>query len=129
MLFLMLDPRFKTFHLVSSFIGREQSNAIVEEYDKLSLFFMLIKCYYHLHLLVEFERSVIVQRVVEDVSLDIFEIIVSTSELTMELVNKKLLIFKCYQVNVKDIKCPLQRWEKHESMFPIIGLAFVLDKS
>jgi hypothetical protein len=24
-------------------------------------------------------------------------------------------------VDVKDIKCPLQRWEKHENMFPTIG--------
>jgi hypothetical protein len=34
MLSLMLDPRFKIFHLVSSLIGREQEKAIVEEYDK-----------------------------------------------------------------------------------------------
>jgi len=82
---------------------------------------MLIKYYYHLHLLVEFERGVVDQRVEEDVSLDIFEIIIDTSELAMELVNKQLLIFKCYQVNVKDIKCPLQWWEKHEGMLPVIG--------
>jgi hypothetical protein len=25
-------------------------------------------------------------------------------------------------VDVKNIKCPLQWWEKHESMFPIVGL-------
>ncbi len=24
-------------------------------------------------------------------------------------------------MNVKDIKCPLQWWEKHESTFPIVG--------
>jgi hypothetical protein len=24
-------------------------------------------------------------------------------------------------MDVKNIKCPLQRWEKYESMFPIIG--------
>jgi hypothetical protein len=40
---LMLDPRFKTFCLVSSFIGHEQGKAIVEEYDKQSLFPMLLK--------------------------------------------------------------------------------------
>jgi hypothetical protein len=39
----------------------------------------------------------------------------------MELVNKELLILRYYQVNVKNIKCPLQWWEKHENMFPIIG--------
>ncbi len=30
----MLDPRFKTLCLVSSFITLEQGKAIVEEYDK-----------------------------------------------------------------------------------------------
>jgi hypothetical protein len=35
MLSLMLDPRFKTFRLVSSLIGCEQDNAIVEKYDQI----------------------------------------------------------------------------------------------
>jgi hypothetical protein len=39
----------------------------------------------------------------------------------MKLVNKGLLIFKRYQVNVKDIKCPSQWWEKHKCMFLTIG--------
>jgi len=34
----MLNPRLKTLHLVSSFIGFEQGKAIVEEYDTKSLF-------------------------------------------------------------------------------------------
>jgi hypothetical protein len=38
-----------------------------------------------------------------------------------ELVIKKLLIFKRYQVGPKNIKCPLQWWGKHEVMFPTIG--------
>jgi hypothetical protein len=50
MLSLMLDLRFKTFHLMSSLIGHEQCKAIVEKYDKKSLFPMFLKCYYHLHL-------------------------------------------------------------------------------
>jgi len=37
------------------------------------------------------------------------------------LVNRKLLNLRHYQVDVKDIKCPLQWWEKHENMFPIVG--------
>jgi len=36
---------------------------------------------------------------------NIFEIIANTSELVKELVNKNLLIFKRFQVNVKAIKC------------------------
>ncbi len=74
---------------------------------------VLLKCYYHLHTLVEYERGFVDQKVREDMSLDIFEMITSTSEPTMELVNRKLLIFKHYQVDVKNIKCPLQWWEKH----------------
>jgi len=34
MLCLMLDPRFKSLCLVSSFIGREKGVNIVEEYDR-----------------------------------------------------------------------------------------------
>jgi hypothetical protein len=108
MLSLMLDLRFKTLCLVSSFIGLEQGKAIVEKYDKKSLFPMLLKCYYHLHPLVESKRGVVDERVEEDKSLDTFEMTTSTSEPTMELVNRELLIFKRYQVDVKDIKCPLQ---------------------
>ncbi len=35
MLSLMLNPRFKTFHLVCSLVGCEQGKAIVAKYDKL----------------------------------------------------------------------------------------------
>jgi hypothetical protein len=57
---------------VSSLIGHEQGKVIVEEYDKKSLFPMFLKCYYHLHPLVETKRGVVDQRVEEDKSLDIF---------------------------------------------------------
>ncbi len=70
---------------------------------------------------VEYERGVVDQRIEEENNLDIFEMTTNRSEPTMELVNRELLIFKFYYVNVKDIKCPLQWWEKHESMFPIVG--------
>jgi hypothetical protein len=36
----------------------------------------------------------------------------NTSEPTMKLINKELLIFKRYQVNVENIKSPPQWWEK-----------------
>jgi hypothetical protein len=47
--------------------------------------------------------------------------IANTTDPTTKLVNKELLIFRRYQVDVKDIKCPLHWWEKHENMFPTIG--------
>jgi hypothetical protein len=57
--------------------------------------------------LVEFERGVVDQRVEKDRSLDIFGMIANTNEPTTELVNRELLIFRRYQMDVKNIKCPL----------------------
>jgi hypothetical protein len=88
----MLGPKLKNFCLVFSFIGREQGVAIVKEYDKKSLYPMLLKCHHHLNLLVEIESSFANIGGDEDYSLDIFEQIVDTSEPTKELVNRELLI-------------------------------------
>jgi len=38
-----------------------------------------------------------------------------------EFVTREQSIFKRYQVDPKDIKCPFQWWGKHEAMFPTIG--------
>ncbi len=108
----MLNLRFKTFHLVFSFIGCEQGKVIVEKYDKKKLFIMFLKCHYHLHPLVESKGGVVDQRVEEDNNLNIFEMIVNISEPTTKLINKELLIFRHYQMDVKNIKFPLQWWEK-----------------
>jgi hypothetical protein len=43
-------------------------------------------------------------------SLDIFEQTRNTNELVEELVNRELLVFRRYQLDVKDIKCPLKWW-------------------
>jgi hypothetical protein len=117
MLSLMLDPRFKSLCLVSSFIGREQGVAIVEKCDSKSLYPMLLKCHHHLHPLAKSKSVFTNNGVYEDCNLDIFEQIANTNEPTKELVNTELLIFKRYQVDVNKIKCPLQWWQKHESMF------------
>ncbi len=50
--------------------------------------------------------------------MDIFQHIASTSETSKEIFTKEWLICKCYQVDPKDIKCPLQWWGKHEAMSP-----------
>ncbi len=71
-----------------------------------NLCFLFLKMVYHLHSLVEYEK------VEEDMSLDIFEMTINTSEPIIELINRKLLIFKCYQVDVKNIKCPLSGGKK-----------------
>jgi hypothetical protein len=49
MLSLILDPRFKSFRLVISFVSQEEGVNIVNEYDKKTLYPMLLKCYHHLH--------------------------------------------------------------------------------
>ncbi len=56
-IFLMLDPGFKNFRIVSSFVRREQGVAFVEKYDRKTLYPMLVKCYEHLHPLVRLDRN------------------------------------------------------------------------
>jgi hypothetical protein len=107
MLSLMLDLRFKSLRLISSFVGQEEGVNIVDEYDKRTLYPMFLKCYHHLHRMTKFVGCV-AQTSDENSSLDILQHIVSTSEPSKELVTKELLIFRCYQVDPKDIKCPSQ---------------------
>jgi hypothetical protein len=71
MISLMLDPWFKSLHIVSSFVGREQGVTLVEEYDRKSLYPMLVKCHEHLHPLVRLDRNCVDQDIFEqDCSLD-----------------------------------------------------------
>jgi hypothetical protein len=56
----------------------------------------------------------------EESILEIFEMSTKTNEPTKELVNKELQMFRKFQVHVNDIKCALERWGKHESLFPIV---------
>jgi hypothetical protein len=72
MLSLMLNPTFKSLHLVSSLIGYEQDKVVVEKYDRLSLYPMLLKCHHHLHLLLELKSGIANQRVHENYNLVIF---------------------------------------------------------
>ncbi len=53
----------------------------------------------------------------DDNNLDIFKCQQGVFELTKELVQKELLIFQHYQVDVKEIKCSFPWWENHETMF------------
>jgi hypothetical protein len=59
MLFLMLDPRFRNLHLLSSLFNHEQMKAIIEEYDTKYLYLMFMKWHHHLHPLVEFEINIV----------------------------------------------------------------------
>ncbi len=118
---LMLDPQLKNLRLVFSFVGREQDISIIEKYDQKFLQPMLLKCYHHLHLVVDCDVEFTKHRSYEDNNLDILEMTSSTTKLVIELVNRELLIFRKFQVDLKEIKCLLQWWQKHETMFPTIG--------
>jgi hypothetical protein len=59
MISLMLDPRYKSLHIISSFVGREQGVVLVEKYDKKSLYPMLLKCHVHLHPLVRSKKNLL----------------------------------------------------------------------
>jgi len=95
MLSLMLDPRFKNLHLVSSFVGLEGCVSILDEYDRKTLYPMLLKCYHHLHPVTKIVGCVN-QTTHEDCSLGIFQQIAFTSQSTKELVIRELLIFRHY---------------------------------
>jgi hypothetical protein len=60
--------------------------AIVEEYDRKSLFLTLLKFHQHLHPLSKVENS-FDYKIDKDNSLDIFEMVANTNELAKELVN------------------------------------------
>jgi hypothetical protein len=60
--------------------------AIVEEYDRKSLFLMLLKFHQHLHPLSKVENS-FDYKIDKDNNLDTFEMVANTNELTKELFN------------------------------------------
>ncbi len=90
MLVLMLDPKFKNLHLMSSFIGRHQEVTIVEQYDTMLFYPML--CYYHLHPLIQSNNGLVDQRLDDDNSLDIFQLTTRSIELAKEFVKRELLV-------------------------------------
>jgi hypothetical protein len=61
----MLNPMFKNFCIIFSFVGREQGVALVEEYDRKTLYPMLVKCYEHLHPLVRLDRNCVDEDIFE----------------------------------------------------------------
>ncbi len=104
---ILLDPRFKSFHLVSSFIACDQGVAIIKQYDTMSLYPMFMKCYYYLHPSIESNNDFVNQKVYDDNNLDILKMIARSTKPTKKLVKRELLVFRHYQVDVKEIKCPL----------------------
>ncbi len=81
---------------------------------------MLLKCYHIFHLMAKFGHMANMQTN-EKSFLDIFEMFTEPNEPTKEEVNKELQMFTRFQVDVKDIKCSLEWWAKHVSLFPTMA--------
>jgi len=50
----MPNLKFKSLCLLFSFVGREEGVSIMDEYDRRTLYPMLLKCYHHLHPMTKF---------------------------------------------------------------------------
>ncbi len=103
-LWCLLDPKFKSFCLVSSYVGKKQGVYIVKQYDKRALYPMLVKSYNHLHLVEDVVFGFSNQDAYQDCGLNIFQMINNNIETSKEIVTRELLDFKRFHVDVKDIK-------------------------
>jgi hypothetical protein len=87
----------------------------------------MLNCYHDLHPL--FEMLLLTKVLMKNTIQNIFDITTNTNEPTKDVVNLELLIFKRFQMDAKNIICPFEWWEKHESMFPIVeSLAYQIFK-
>jgi hypothetical protein len=121
MLALKLEFKFKSLGLIYYFINHEQYGVAIAR----NMIRNLVS--YALEILLAFASIIWGWKFfwLENWSrqqLNFFEMVVSTnSDHTMKLVNWELLIFCKYHMNAKGIKCLLEWWKKHETMFPTFG--------
>jgi hypothetical protein len=118
LILILLDPRFKSFHLVSSFIGCDQGITIIEQYDTMSLYLMLMKCYYYLHPSIKFDNDFVNKKMYDDSPFDIFQMIAKSTRPTKKLVKRELLVFRHYEVDVKEISVPFDGGRNMKPYFP-----------
>jgi hypothetical protein len=110
----MLDLKFIYFCLISSSLVMSKKRPLLSNMIKISLCPMLLKRYHHLHTLVKFECDIPNQ--FKELMKNITYISLKWQPMK-EFTNREFLIF----MNAKYIKCPLQWWEKHKTMFHTIG--------
>ncbi len=90
--------------------------SIVEEYDRKTLYPMLVKSYNHLHRIVDGGNFGSTN---QNCGLDICQMMSNNTKIAKEVVTKELSDFRRCHMDLKEIKDPLLWWEKHESKFPI----------
>jgi hypothetical protein len=69
---LMLKLRLKSLCIISSFVGREQDIALVEEYDKKIFVSYVGQCHEHLHHLVRLNKNYVDQGILNRIALGYF---------------------------------------------------------
>jgi hypothetical protein len=108
MLALMFDPRSKSMHLVTMFLGCENTTIIIVKYDENLL----------VPLLMEANKLLILDRVEKKFDLHSqvdFEGLFHTTTTTtldtyMDIISKELVGFQCFPIDVKSYKCVLSWW-------------------
>ncbi len=92
MLALMLNPKYKNLKIAFTSIGKEFGVGVVEDYDKKTLFLLLLKTYQFLHLLAK-SSSIAKKASDEDSNLDNFYMSPKTTELSKEVVRQEVNLF------------------------------------
>jgi hypothetical protein len=107
MLVLMFDPRFKNMHLVTMFLGRENANVAVVEYDEKLLLPLLMMA----NKLLMFDR---VKRLVIFTRKWILKVyfIATITNTYMDIVSRELVGFQWFPIDVESCKCVLCWWQK-----------------
>jgi hypothetical protein len=120
MLIIMLNPKFKSLCLVFSFIGRYQIVVMVEQYILCS-WNVIITCIHRYNLIM----VLLTKRMGDDNNLDFFQMTSRSTKPTKKLVKRVLLVFRQYQMDVKEIKCPLQGGINTKPCFPQLGFLLI----
>jgi hypothetical protein len=96
-------PNVFNFEISKFFCAKDPFKKDVQQI----FFCKTLRLYHHLQHVVDCEIESMDHKSYEICNLNMFEMIVNTSELIKKLVNRELLIFKRFQVDPKEIKCPL----------------------
>jgi len=115
MLAFMFDPRSKSTHLVTMFLGRENTTIIIVKYDENLL----------LPLLMEANKLLMLDRVEKKFDLhsqvDFEGLFHTTTTTTLNtytnIISKELVGFQRFPIDAKSYKCVLSWWSKDKHKF------------
>lgn len=117
MLALMLDPKYKSMHLVTSYLEYEATTSLVVDYDEKILLPLLLEAYKGLMpskiCCIDDEFDSLVD------SQDLFQQTSDTSANSYkDIVTRDLDGFTCYSIDAKSCKCVLTWWQIKRTKVP-----------